>query len=211
MPLIRLGARAALPLVLSLASVLAAAVPAASAPWLSTAVQGLPISFDDCRSRVGEALAAEGYGNLRDFGNGWLGFTASHSVSLGCVHGANETVVVVTVASEGDNTAQRDRLLERVRTPKGAAAKHVTVERGAQGNVVVRWKEMPGNEGDWISIQPVGAPDDSYGATWTYTGGKREGTYEAGQLAPGEYEVRVYYDWPNGGFNVRERVRFRVD
>ena len=211
MPAIRSRATRFALLLLTLCCAFAA--PAAAAPpWMSASVFALQVSFDECRSRVASALAAEGYGGTRDFGNGWLGFTATHSASVGCIHGDGETVVVITVASEGDNTAQRDRLGALLRkSAAGAEGRYVAVERGAEGNVVVRWREMPGNENDWISVQPAGAADDSYGATWTYTAGKREGTYDAGKLAPGDYEVRVYFNWPDGGFTVQERVRFRVD
>jgi hypothetical protein len=194
---------------LLLASGLAAQAVAA-APWMSTRVFGLPISFEECRSRVSRALAAEGYGKTRDFGNGWLGFTESHSVSAGCIHGSGETVVSLVVASESDNLRELDRLTALIRGDGGSVSgKHLSVDL-ADGGIIVHWKDTPGNAQDWVSVQPVGSADDSYGAIWAYTQGQRSGSRSFGSLAPGEYEVRLYHDWPNGGFTVRERLRFRV-
>lgn len=211
MPVLRSRATRLALLLLALACSFAGPA-AAAAPSLSTTVFALQVSFEECRARLASALAAEGYGDTRDFGNGWLGSTATHSASVGCIHGDGETVAVVTVAGEGDNTAQRDRLAELLRkSVEGAEGHYVAVERGPQGNVVVRWREMPGSATDWIAVQPANAADDSYGSTWTYTEGHREGTFDAGKLAPGDYEVRVYFDWPAGGFTVQERVGFRVD
>lgn len=78
-----------------------------------------------------------------------------------------------------------------------AESTHLHVTRSPAGEVVVHWRETPGN--------------DSYGSTWTYTQGQRSGSRDFGRLPPGEYEVRLYHDWPNGGFNVQERIRFRVE
>jgi hypothetical protein len=95
---------------LCLLVLLAAAAPAAAqAPEMAVVVQGAAFSFDDCKARVSRALTAEGYGNLRDFGNGWLGFHASRSASVGCIHGSGETVLVITTAGP-DSTPARDRL-----------------------------------------------------------------------------------------------------
>lgn len=88
--------------------------PAWAGPPMATTVFGQPISFDECKSRVSEALRSQGYGNWRDFGNGWIGSTANRSASVACVHGAGETVVVVVVSGE-DTTEQRDRLVAQIR------------------------------------------------------------------------------------------------
>jgi hypothetical protein len=85
----------------------------------------------------------------------------------------------------------------------------VTVE--ANGDVIVTWRETPGNAGDWVSIVHAGAADDTYESTWTYTNGQRAGSYHAGRLAPGDYEARLYLDWPRGGYRVVDRVPFRVE
>ena len=53
-------------------------------------------------------------------------------------------------------------------------------------------------------------PDDTYESRWTYTGAYRSGSYNAGRLAPGDYEARLYLDWPASGYQVVDRVRFRI-
>ena len=96
---------------------------------------------------------------------------------------------------------------------RGAAqpvSPHLGVTFGINGDVVVSWRDTPGNAQDWVSVVHAGTPDDTYESTWAYTGGQRSGSYHAGRLEPGEYEARLYLDWPAGGYQVVERVRFRV-
>lgn len=99
--------------------------------------------------------------------------------------------------------------------PRHVAAQPVTsqfigVAIDASGEVIVSWWETPGNALDWVSVVRAGAADDTYESTWTYTDGRRSGNYFAGRLAPGDYEARLYYDWPAGGYRVIDRVGFRV-
>lgn len=77
-------------------------------------------------------------------------------------------------------------------------------------DVTVEWRGAPGTAGDWVSVVRFGTPDDVYEATWVYTGGLTTGRYPVGQLPPGVYEARIYFDWPNGGYTVRDRLRFSV-
>ncbi len=76
--------------------------------------------------------------------------------------------------------------------------------------VVVSYAGLPGNQRDWVTVVPLGAPADNWGQ-WTYTDGKTEGTFEVSDLAPGSYEARVYLDWPRGGFDVVRRWYFSVE
>ena len=75
--------------------------------------------------------------------------------------------------------------------------------------IKVQYLDLPGNQKDWITIVRSDAPENSYGQ-YFYTMGKKEGDFIFGGLAPGEYEVRVYYNWPNGGFLVQSRQKFTV-
>ena len=97
---------------------------------------------------------------------------------------------------------------------RGAAqpiqSQHLGVTVAATGEVIVTWRDTPGNPQDWVSIVHAGAPDDTYESTWTYTGARQSGSYNAGRLAPGDYEARLYLDWPAGGYQVVDRVSFRV-
>jgi hypothetical protein len=86
----------------------------------------------------------------------------------------------------------------------------LSVAIDATGDVVVSWRDTPGNATDWISVVHAGAGDDTYEATWTYTGQQSSGAYNAGKLAPGAYEARLYLDWPAGGYLVIDRLGFEI-
>lgn len=75
--------------------------------------------------------------------------------------------------------------------------------------VLVYWNGMPGNGQDWITVAPATAPDDEWGQ-WTYTNGAIDGSYEVTGLPAGDYEVRAYYNWPDGGFEVKSSYYFVV-
>lgn len=75
--------------------------------------------------------------------------------------------------------------------------------------VTVNYKGMPGNQQDWITLVSASEPDTTYGE-WFYTQGQRSGTYTFKPVASGNYEVRFYYDWPNGGYIVQKRIRIKV-
>lgn len=75
--------------------------------------------------------------------------------------------------------------------------------------IVLNYSGMPGYQNDWISLVKVSAPDDSYDQ-WFYTYGKTSGTYSFNPVSPGEYEIRVYFDWSRGGYIVRKRLKLTV-
>lgn len=75
--------------------------------------------------------------------------------------------------------------------------------------VVVRFEGMPGHAGDWITVIAADEPDDRY-AAWAYTGGLTSGQLTFDGLPAGDYEVRAYFDWPHGGYEVRSRHAFVV-
>jgi hypothetical protein len=75
--------------------------------------------------------------------------------------------------------------------------------------IVVEYFNLPGNAQDWIVLVKAGAPDGAYDQ-WLYTGGKRDGTYGFNGLPAGQYEARVYLNWPAGGNTVHARYAFTV-
>ncbi len=76
--------------------------------------------------------------------------------------------------------------------------------------VQVNWANTPpGNKEDWVAVAPANEPDDSRG-NYTYLQGARSGAFQPKGLAAGNYEARLYLDWPRGKFNVVDRLRFRV-
>ncbi len=77
-----------------------------------------------------------------------------------------------------------------------------TIRPGEPFTVTVR--NLPGNPKDWLTLVPRSAPTSTFG-DWFYTKGVKEGTWKFTASKPGEYEVRVYFDWPNGKYIVRAR------
>lgn len=75
--------------------------------------------------------------------------------------------------------------------------------------VTINYSGLPGNQNDWITLVKATAPDSTYGE-WFYTSGRKSGTYTFGVVEPGDYEVRIYFDWPNGGYIVQKRLKIKV-
>ena len=69
---------------------------------------------------------------------------------------------------------------------------------------VIKFFDFPSRGMDWMTIVPEGSPDTEWGQ-WQYTNGP-SGEYTVPTLQPGRYEIRAYYDHPNGGFVVRDRL-----
>ncbi len=79
----------------------------------------------------------------------------------------------------------------------------------AGDTVLVFWAGLPGNPQDWVTVVPAGSSPDEWGQ-WTYTNGQATGAYQVSGLAAGDYEVRVYYDYPNGGNTIHAVAGFSV-
>jgi hypothetical protein len=79
----------------------------------------------------------------------------------------------------------------------------------ANERITVEFSGFPGSSQDWITVVPISTPTDRYGA-WSYTAGKRDGSLSFDGLAPGEYEARAYFNWPDGGYTVQGRYSFTV-
>lgn len=75
--------------------------------------------------------------------------------------------------------------------------------------IIVDYSGFPGNARDWITITPATRPDNSYGQ-YFYTQGKQNGTYTFNGLPAGDYQVRGYFNWSAGGYNVQTRSNFTV-
>lgn len=82
-------------------------------------------------------------------------------------------------------------------------------EYGPQDEIVVHYLGLPGNQQDWITVVPASYGDSTY-AQWSYTNGARSGTKVFSALEPGDYEVRVFFNWPDGGYTVQSRYPFVV-
>lgn len=76
--------------------------------------------------------------------------------------------------------------------------------------VKIKVTNLPGNTQDWITLVSVNAPASKYGE-WTYTKGVAQGTWTfTAPQKPGDYEVRVFFDFPAGGETIHARAAVRV-
>ena len=75
--------------------------------------------------------------------------------------------------------------------------------------VVIRLKELPGNQTDWLTLVRANMSDGSNGE-WLYTEGVKEGTWTFTAPRPGEYEVRVHIDYAGGNNAVGARTSITV-
>jgi TolB-like protein len=75
--------------------------------------------------------------------------------------------------------------------------------------IVINFSGLPGNDHDWITLVKADATDDTYGE-WFYTDGEEAGSHSFAATAAGDYEVRVYFDWPAGGYTVHQRLKITV-
>jgi hypothetical protein len=201
---------------------LAGAPPALAGPAGSRGQQLLPITQEECLRRGTSALQAAGYSLWATAGNGPWGDKGPHTAVIFCEPGQGAEVVDIFVATEGTTNAEvpgaeRVRLQELMAgspsSPTGelvAQGRYVSIARSG-GGYAVRWKDLPSYPGgqNWVAVVPASNADDSYGGTWTYMddpGGK----LDVPPLPAGDYEVRVYFNWPSAGYTVAERVRFRA-
>lgn len=82
-----------------------------------------------------------------------------------------------------------------------------TYKRGEPIRVI--YKNLPPYAKNWITVVPEYMADNSY-KEWHYTHGKSNGVMWFKGLSPGDYQVRVYYNWSAGGYKVRHRLNFSV-
>ena len=75
--------------------------------------------------------------------------------------------------------------------------------------ITFAFSNMPGNEQDWITIVPAEADDTTWGE-YFYTESAIGGVHSFSAQEPGEYEIRAYADWPDGGFQVIARGHVEV-
>lgn len=75
--------------------------------------------------------------------------------------------------------------------------------------VVVFWDGTPGNATDWVNVVPAGAPPEEWGQ-FAYTNGQVYGSMEFHGLTAGQYEARVFYNYPDGGFVPQATYSFTV-
>lgn len=80
----------------------------------------------------------------------------------------------------------------------------------ASESIEINYKSLSGRANDWITLIEKGRPDNEY-AEWFYTQGKVDGSHRFKPLSQGNYELRVYHDWPAGGYQVQQRIDILVE
>ncbi|MEW6230244.1 MAG: hypothetical protein AB1700_19530, partial [Bacillota bacterium] len=71
--------------------------------------------------------------------------------------------------------------------------------------LTLTFEGAPGYPQDWVTLVSTSTPAEQYGE-WYYLGGKKAGTVNfTTPNAPGTYEVRLYENWPLGGYKIVAR------
>ena len=83
-----------------------------------------------------------------------------------------------------------------------------------QEPIKVIFNGLPGFKRDWLSVISADKDDAVFDKTGEFTwetDGVKEGEKEFPPLKdPGTYQVRAYYDYPTGGYEVKARAEFTV-
>lgn len=98
-------------------------------------------------------------------------------------------------------------------TPYANAAPVITLSAdkfSPSESIIVKVTNLPGNPQDWLTLVKVSAPASKFGE-WFYTKGVTEGTWTfSAPKRPGDYEVRVFFDYPSGGETIHARAAVKV-
>jgi len=86
----------------------------AQEPQMATVLRGVPLSLEECSSRVAGALKSEGYTGLLSFGSGWIAHARKTAVSVGCIAGEHGTVLMLVTAGGQLIVAEAKRLYDRI-------------------------------------------------------------------------------------------------
>jgi hypothetical protein len=191
---------------------LAAAPAAAQGLAMTTCQAELAVAEAECLARATRALGQRLYGAARRVDGGVAVDATNEAAAILCTPVGERTNASVVLARAVDAQAECRTLLGLLtgQHEPGLRSAHFAIEPRPDGKVVVAWHDTPGDDGDWLAVQPADAPDNTYSLFWTYTGGRKSGQREIGPLGAGVYEARLYFDWPNGGYVVRDRLRFAL-
>lgn len=76
--------------------------------------------------------------------------------------------------------------------------------------IQVSFSGLPATGQDWIALSAVGHKPDEYFDMKMLEGRPKTGTHSFTGLPQGDYEVRVYTNWPDGGYTVAAKTGIRV-
>lgn len=114
--------------------------------------------------------------------------------------------------SENRQSSQRSRRSDPSPKPIKPTGTQIVLPYGMKlsgDSIRVAVTNLPGNPQDWVTLVPANASLSTVGDRH-FTEGLKTGTWSFVPRKSGRYEIRVYYDWPNGGYDVKARVGFDV-
>lgn len=135
------------------------------------------------------------------------GYTAGYQAGYQAGFSAGRAAVTTTPTVMAQSPNENPALLPE---PGGAFVRAARSTFASGENIKASFAGLPGNKGDWIAIAAAGAPDNSY-LEWSFLGGRQSGAHSFSQrFKPGQYEIRLFEDWPAGKYEVVSRATFTV-
>jgi TolB-like protein len=156
----------------------------------------------DSAAKIGKILSVDGViiGTIRVTDSGIEFIARMIQSESGIILASSDERLKTVAAAAVDNSDAPDEELKITTDAR-------SYQSGAR--ITVRYSGMKGSRFDWITLVKSSEPDTTYGE-WTYTDGQKKGSYTFTAGSPGEYEIRVYFDWPVGGYLVKKRVKITV-
>lgn len=76
--------------------------------------------------------------------------------------------------------------------------------------IAVTFSGLPAKGQDWLALSDINHKPDEYFDMVMLEGRPQSGSHSFKGLPEGKYEVRVYTDWPDGGYTVAAKASIRV-
>jgi Mg-chelatase subunit ChlD len=114
--------------------------------------------------------------------------------------------ILLPVPSVDGGTIE-DVLVEEPAVPLTLAFERTPITAGIP--IAVQYAGMPGNSEDWLAIANAGSSDEQYIEAISLEG-QTAGRAVFNSFSEGEYELRAYFNWPDNGYRVEQRIAFSV-
>ena len=178
----------------------------------------LAITQSECLTRSRQGLANLQY-TVSGQDSWWVaGYNQNDRGTIGvsCLTNGSQTQAYVSAANPSDQRAQElVRYLLGYISGQSTPPNNNPVLRPTKASfapneqIVIEFSGFPGYQTDWIAICPAGAAANQ--ATQSqYLRGNRQGTVSFTGLPAGSYEVRGFFNWQTGGYNIMARSSFTV-
>ncbi len=77
-------------------------------------------------------------------------------------------------------------------------------------NIMVTFSGLPAKGQDWLAISDINHKSDEYFDLVMLEGKPKSGTHSFSGLPEGNYEIRVYTNWPDGGYHIAAKIPIKV-